>query len=246
MLKVPAIPYPGGKGGAGVYHQIIGVMPPHQVYIEAFVGGGAVLRHKAAAPCSIVVDLDKKVIDGWLTIAGQAEAAGTAPPPQAALTVIHGDGIRFLRHYPWTGQELVYCDPPYLRATRRGGDLYNHEMSDRQHQALLDVLAGLPVPFLLSGYRHAMYNDAADRHGWHSLDFKAMTRRGVRIETLWMNFEPPAERHDYRYLGTNFRERERIKRKQARWRAKLEKMPRAEQLAMMKVLEELTNLVPAP
>jgi hypothetical protein len=128
-------------------------------------------------------------------------------------------------------------------------------MTDLQHQALLDVLVGLPVPFLLSGYRSTMYDDAADRHGWRRIDFKAMTRRGPSDESLWLNFEPLAERHDYRYLGTNFRERERIKRKQARWLAKLGKMPRAEQLAMMETLQELLvrksgkaagDLVPAP
>jgi site-specific DNA-adenine methylase len=32
--------YPGGKGGAGVSHKIIGLMPRHRVYIEPFVGGG--------------------------------------------------------------------------------------------------------------------------------------------------------------------------------------------------------------
>jgi hypothetical protein len=213
-------------------------MPPHQVYIEAFVGGGAVLRHKAPAPCSIVIDADVEVARCWSTIAAASDSAGAS---QAPLTAIHGDGIHFLRHYPFTGQELVYCDPPYLRATRRGGRLYRHEMTDRQHQALLDVLAGLPVPFLLCGYRSAMYGDAADRHGWGRIDFTAMTRRGPVDESLWLNFEPPAERHDYRYLGTNFRERERIKRKQIRWRAKLGKMPRAEQLAMIEVLTRLLS-----
>ena len=106
---------------------------------------------------------------------------------------------------------------------------------------LLAVLAALPCPFMLSGYRNALYDRAADRHGWRREEFTAMTRGGPATEYVWVNFEPPAERHDNRYLGTDFRERERIKRKQARWRAKLEKMPRAEQLAMMAILRELTE-----
>ena len=194
------------------------------------------LRHKAPASCSIVIDRDDRVHKRWSTIAASGDSAGGN-----TLTAIHGDGIQFMRHYEFEGSELVYCDPPYVMSTRRGGELYKHEMTNRQHQALLDVLAGLRVPFLLSGYRSAMYDDAADRHGWYRQDFQAMTRRGVATESLWFNFEPPAERHDYRYLGTNFRERERIKRKQARWRTKLGKMPRTEQLAMMEVLRELTD-----
>jgi hypothetical protein len=38
------------------------------------------------------------------------------------------------------------------------------------------------------------------------------------------------------YLGENYRERERIKRKKARWAEKLRKLPLAEQLAIMEVL----------
>lgn len=32
--------YKGGKAGAGVYQQIINQIPPHDVYIEPFLGGG--------------------------------------------------------------------------------------------------------------------------------------------------------------------------------------------------------------
>jgi DNA adenine methylase len=38
------MPYPGGKGGAGVYQTIINGMPRHEVYVEPFLGGGAVGR----------------------------------------------------------------------------------------------------------------------------------------------------------------------------------------------------------
>ena len=41
--------YPGGKNGAGVYQAIINQMPPHQTYIEGFLGSGAVLRMKKPA-----------------------------------------------------------------------------------------------------------------------------------------------------------------------------------------------------
>jgi site-specific DNA-adenine methylase len=41
--------YPGGKGGAGVYQAIINQMPPHEVYIEPFLGAGSVLRTKRPA-----------------------------------------------------------------------------------------------------------------------------------------------------------------------------------------------------
>jgi site-specific DNA-adenine methylase len=53
--------YPGGKGGPGIYQRIISLMPPHDVYIEAFVGGGNLLTRKRQASSSIVIDADGDV-----------------------------------------------------------------------------------------------------------------------------------------------------------------------------------------
>jgi DNA adenine methylase len=41
--------YDGGKGAMGVAQWIINQIPPHRVYIEPFLGGGAVLRLKKPA-----------------------------------------------------------------------------------------------------------------------------------------------------------------------------------------------------
>ena len=57
--------YPGGKAGSGVYQQIINQIPPHQVYIEPFLGGGAVLLHKRPAWSSIGIDSDAAVVAAW-------------------------------------------------------------------------------------------------------------------------------------------------------------------------------------
>lgn len=55
--------YPGGKNGAGVYQRIINLMPPHEVYIEPFLGSGAVLAHKRPALVNIGIDLDQAALD---------------------------------------------------------------------------------------------------------------------------------------------------------------------------------------
>lgn len=54
--------YPGGKAGAGVYQRIINLMPPHEVYVEPFLGGGAVMRLKRPARLNIGVDLNPNVV----------------------------------------------------------------------------------------------------------------------------------------------------------------------------------------
>jgi hypothetical protein len=57
-----------------------------------------------------------------------------------------------------------------------------------------------------------------------------------------VHMDTPAERRDYHHLRTNIRERKKIKRNRIRRRPALEKMPRAELLAMMAVLRDLTSL----
>jgi DNA adenine methylase len=52
------VTYPGGKNGAGVYQAIINRMPPHSVYIEPFLGGGALMRLKRPAALNIGLDRD--------------------------------------------------------------------------------------------------------------------------------------------------------------------------------------------
>lgn len=51
--------YPGGKNSAGVYQRIICQMPPHRVYVEPFLGSGAILRYKKPAEVNIGFDRSK-------------------------------------------------------------------------------------------------------------------------------------------------------------------------------------------
>src|SRR5919198_2325026 len=57
--------YPGGKNAPGVYQTIINHMPPHEVYIEPFLGSGAILRLKRPARVNIGIDADPQAIAKW-------------------------------------------------------------------------------------------------------------------------------------------------------------------------------------
>ncbi len=221
--------YPGSKAADGVYHRIIGLMPPHELYIEAFVGSGAIFRNKRPAKASIIIDIDADVARYW-----------RAHRP-ASTTVICGDARSRLRDRTYTGRELVYCDPPYPRSTRRWQfPLYRHEMTDKQHRELLATLKRLPCKVMISGYRCALYDRALT--AWHRIDYLAPIHRPPHfaVESLWFNYQLEAL-HDWRYLGNGFRERERIKRKQSRWRQRLSSMPAMERLAMLDLLLELAT-----
>ena len=62
--------YLGAKSASGAYQAVIGSMPPHEVYIEAFAGSSAVLRAKPGCERSIAIDVDRRVFDEFPLPAG--------------------------------------------------------------------------------------------------------------------------------------------------------------------------------
>lgn len=228
--------YPGGKAGAGVYQKLISLMPPHETYIEAFLGAGAVMRYKRPAVRSIGIDLDGSVVTAF---------PGDAVP---RLKLIAGNAIELLRAWRWKGDEykrtLIYADPPYLKSTRLSHRrIYRCEMlSEDEHIRLLEVLMNLPCMVMISGYESELYAGVLSH--WRRGEFSSTNRRGQRtMQQVWMNFPEPLELHDYSFLGEDFRERERIKRKRARWRNRLLRMPAQERHALLATLSELRSSI---
>lgn len=213
--------YPGGKGRC--YKRIISLMPPHRTYIETHLGHGAVLRHKKPAHESFGYDLDPTVIAWW----------GDRTPRGCTIQV--GDGIAHLKERRFTGEELVYCDPPYLAATRRSRSrIYRHDYSEAEHVAALTVLRNLPCPVILSGYASDLYTDLLP--GWQRIDVPGWSQAGAVVESLWVNYTPSDHLHDYQHIGATFREREQIRRRRSRVLSRIQALPTPERLAM---LEEL-------
>lgn len=216
LAMIERMHYPGGKGKT--YQHVINLMPPHRVYIETHLGGGAVMRHKRAATINIGVDVDERVMRHWRT-----------PEAQASVPVqLHtGDAVGFLTDYVFEGGELLYLDPPYHPSTRQRSRVYRHDYLHDEHVALLALLQTLPCMAIISGYDSPLYRDMLA--GWNRRVFNAKTHTVSREETLWFNFAPPAELHDGRYIGANFRDREASKRRLERLKSKILRMPPQEQ-----------------
>jgi len=214
--------YPGGKGASGVYQRLINQIPPHRVFIETHLGGGAIMRHKKPAEINIGIDLDKGVLDAW--------------PKTGQAQLIHADAINYLATYPFIGDEFVYADPPYLSYTRRSDRApYKIDYSEEQHIALLKMLTSIPCNVMISGYCSPLYEQYLSE--WRILQFPVRTRSGATAEEfVWMNYPAPVELHDYSYLGETFRERERIRRRIDRWRDRLESLPPLERNALLSAL----------
>lgn len=212
--------YLGAKNGSGVYQTIVNLLPPHDTYIEPFLGTGAVLRRKMPAQRNIGIDLNKSCIEAF----------------DYAAELHVADAFEYLREFSFeqSGRTVIYCDPPYVLSTRTSKARYKYDFTDEEHIELLTLLRELPCFVLISGYRSHLYDVLAD---WWSCDFQAMTRGGVRTETIWCNFEPGAQ-HYHTYAGKNFTERQRIKRKAERWASNFKSLPVQERQAILaKMLE---------
>lgn len=225
--------YPGGKNGSGTYQKIINLMPPHYTYVEAFLGGGAIMRAKKPAQINIGIDADRAVVQRWRL---------DPPAGVSHLSVLQADAVGWLddQRADLDQSALVYCDPPYLMSTRASQrKFYEVEMAEEhEHQALLDVLLGLRCMVMISGYWSELY--AERLAGWRVYTYKAMTRGGrLADEYVWMNFPEPFRLHDYRYLGDTYREREVIKRQKERWLERLRKMSPKKRAAMLSALDAL-------
>lgn len=229
--------YVGSKGGAGVFQRIAGLFPAHSMYVDAFLGHSAVLRHKTPALRSIGIDADAAVIERWRSV----EWPG--------LDLVHGCGIAWLRDAAaWLPADaLVYCDPPYVLSARGHRRYYRCELSDQEHSTLLTVLEALPCSVFLSGYMTPLY--ARRLAGWDHEEFNAQTRGGVRREHLWYRRSTLAVLGgETRWAGRDFRERERIKRKAGRWASRYSAMAAEERAAVLsaclRVERELASSTP--
>lgn len=217
--------YPGGKGGS--YQHIINLLPPHSRYIETHLGAGAVLKRKRPARVSIGIDLDERVVARWRACA------------ESDLTIIHGDAVAVLPTLKVGLDDIVYSDPPFLPGSRRRPRVYRHDYGPAEHEQLIALLRSLSCRVVLSGYRSPLYERLL--RSWHRTDFPARTHAGTVTESAWSNFEPGNVLHDYSFVGADFRDRERLRR---RIRTLSKRLAEAEPLERNAALAALAELKP--
>lgn len=216
--------YPGSKGGSGVAEKLISLMPPHEVYVEAFVGGGAVYKLKRPAAKSYLIDANPNVAAAWHWTEGKGN---TEVFNECFLSWLDRIGCKILYGCP---TPLVYCDPPYLGVRNR----YAVPFTEWHHARLCEWAAKAQHPIMISGYDNWLYR--AYLKDFRVVTFQAMTRGGVRTEHVWCNFPAPAVLHDPRFAGGDYRERERIKKKRTRWGLRFAAMPAAERQVIAEAL----------
>ena len=245
--------YFGGKSGSGTYQTIINQIPPHRLYVELFGGMLGIYRHKRPAQTSIIVEKDANLINRYKENFNIPAEYGTAMSLLNFANNRRSNGVKcfegcafelfeFSAAYTALNNEdvFIYADPPYPHETRSSSTRYKNEMTDEQHKELLETLLSIPdAKIALSTYPNDQYYDFfLGRNEWRFIEFESHTRGGMAIEQLWMNYPEPTQLHDYRYLGEDYRERERISRKLKRWEAKFQDLAPLEQMAMLQRLNK--------
>lgn len=154
-------------------------------------------------------------------------------------TVVCADALAVLRLDALPAGAVLYCDPPYVMSTRKSqAPIYRHEWSDADHERFLDWILDARCHVVVSGYWSKIYASALA--SWRHSSFTVGTRRGRATEHVWANFPELATLHDPKHVGAGFGERQRIKRKAARWVAMLKAMPPGERAAVLEAIRAST------
>lgn len=92
-----------------------------------------------------------------------------------------------------TEHTFFYLDPPYLPETRTAPEVYEHEMSEAEHDLLLDRILTCKGKVMISGYENPLYDIRLG--GWTKRFWDVANHSGSgetkqrRKECVWLNYE---------------------------------------------------------
>ena len=267
MISIPNLRnYNGSKSGNGVYQQIISIIPPHKVLVVPFLGHCGVVRNIMPADILIGMDASANVINSWCdfllssafynigtkdlilkygddcsVFAKTNSSRGNLPSIVVLKKCNALEHLQSMASIFNFNDVVIYADPPYPFSSRKSNQrLYEHEMSNRSHYDLLSLLVemtDLKYKIAISTYDNPLYKNCLA--SWNKIDFSAGTRNGKAIETVYFNYSlDNGVLHDYRFLGKNFKDRERIRLKIKRWCSRLQKLNPMERMAIISAIEK--------
>ena len=84
--------YFGSKATSGLCQALIALMPPHSVYIESHLGGGALMKRKPTGVRSIGIDRDAQALEAFAC--------------DYPVELVHGCAHAFLASFPFLGPDV--------------------------------------------------------------------------------------------------------------------------------------------
>ena len=99
------------------------------------------------------------------------------------VQVEHYDFRKIFKIYD-TPETLFYVDPPYVTETRRDGQ-YKNELTNEDHQDLINILLQIEGMAIVSGYNHPIY----DKLNWERKDYNTICHTAARTKTSGLKGE---------------------------------------------------------
>lgn len=196
------------------------MLPRHSLFVEAFAGTASVTRLCRPAEATLLIERDP------------CQAAKLQVSMRTRAQVVCGDALAVLSVSMLPADAVVYCDPPYMMSVRSSKRrYYRFDVDDAWHVDFLQWCLALPCRVLVSGYWSQLYTSMLQ--DWRMSSFFVQSRGGRREEFVWCNFSEPSVFHDSSHVGDSFTDRQRIKRKGARWVKMLMAMPPAERSSIV-------------
>lgn len=107
------------------------------------------------------------------------------------VAILNRDALDVIRQQDGP-DTLFYLDPPYLAETRACDDVYAHEMEERQHAELLQIICRCVGRVMLSGYPSEMYDHRLRDWRRHEFALPNQAAGGKEkrrmTEVVWCNF----------------------------------------------------------
>ena len=196
--------YPGNNSGNGEYHTILQNIPKCDLFIEVMCGSAFI--SSLVTGCNVHVnDIDEQLMQQHkenFSIADTSTIKFTALDYRALLSKVSKDRVY---------NAVFYFDVPYLRETRyRQRKLYKHDWSRSDHVEFLKIVNNISQSVMVLHPPCNLYNDALQ--DFRKIDFKVMTRGGLKDRCLYMNFPQPQLLQCWQYVGKNFTRRQQLKR----------------------------------
>jgi DNA adenine methylase len=131
------------------------------------------------------------VISRWL---GAVEALPEIAERLLRVQIENRPALEVIRLYD-SPKTLFYCDPPYIHDTRGDDSAYGHEMTDRDHIELADVLNTIKGRAAISNYQCKLMEELYPPPRWRKAIGPKKTihsTKGKRVEILWTNYDSKA------------------------------------------------------
>lgn len=102
------------------------------------------------------------------------------------------DILELIKKYD-TEESLFYLDPPYILQTRAANskNVYKYEMSDKQHENLVEFLLNIKGKVILSGYENSIYK-TLEQNKWNKIflgEYKKSSSKNKGKEFIWLNYK---------------------------------------------------------